>query len=78
MLQKPAKLLLATSLSFALINSVEIHSPNSQSAGLNLNPEAYARSSGGRSGGGSFRRSAPSRPSYPGGGSNPRDSNNPR
>lgn len=72
MLQKSAKLLFATTLSLALINTVD-YSPNNISLSQ---PEAYARSSGGRSGGGSFR-SAPSRSSNPGSRSNPSYNNNP-
>ncbi|HBE19344.1 MAG TPA: hypothetical protein DEG17_26385 [Cyanobacteria bacterium UBA11149] len=57
------KLICATALSFALINSVNIPQPNPNLAKWsNTNNEAFARSSGGRSSGGSFR-SSPSRSS---------------
>jgi uncharacterized membrane protein len=52
------KFLFATALSFALINSVELQTPsNDWGSWVNTSNAAYARSSGGRSGGGSFRGS---------------------
>jgi uncharacterized membrane protein len=67
MLQKTNfKFLFATVLSFALINTVEFPKSSSNWATwLNLSNEAFARSSGGRSGGGSFSRPS-SRPSNSG------------
>ncbi|MFP4297157.1 MAG: hypothetical protein ACLFT0_04805 [Spirulinaceae cyanobacterium] len=54
-------LLLATALSFAVINTVEVKQFTPQhSQWLTLDSEAHARKSGGRSGGGSFKkRSSP-------------------
>lgn len=58
------KFLFATALALALVNSVELKAPNSNwGSWLNLSNEALARSSGGRGGGGSFRRPSNSRPS---------------
>ena len=58
------KFIFATALALALVNSVELQAPNSNwGSWLNLSNEAFARSSGGRGGGGSFRRPSDSRPS---------------
>lgn len=58
------KFLFTTALALALVNSVELQAPNSNwGSWLNLSNEALARSSGGRGGGGSFRRPSNSRPS---------------
>lgn len=68
MLQKiNFKLLFATVLSFALINSVEVpKSISNWGTWLNISNEAFAKSSGGRGGGGSFSRPSNSRPSNSG------------
>jgi uncharacterized membrane protein len=61
------KFLFATVLSLALINSVELETPNNHwGRWLNISNEAFARSSGGRGGGGSFRGPSNSRPSNSG------------
>ncbi len=61
------KLLFATVLSFALINSVEVpKSISNWATWLNISNEALAKSSGGRGGGGSFSRPSNSRPSNSG------------
>ena len=66
------KFFFATALSFALINSVEFPQPSGNfEAELNISNQAFAKSSGGRSGGGSFNRSSGSRS----GGSQSSDSN---
>jgi uncharacterized membrane protein len=50
------KFLFATALSFTLINEVKLQIPNSQlETWVNIGDEAFAKSSGGRGGGGSFR-----------------------
>lgn len=59
----PLKLFLATALSFSVLNSLEISlSPHSATNWLNVDSQVQAKSSGGRSGGGSFRRSSGSSP----------------
>ncbi|MBZ8178947.1 DUF1517 domain-containing protein [Oscillatoria salina] len=60
--QLKVKFLLATVVSFALINSVKFHLPTSnQFDSVEIGIEkAEAKKSGGRSGGGSFKRSSPS------------------
>lgn len=71
------QLLLATAVSFTLLNSVNIQLFSSdQGTGLNISNEADARSSGRRSGGGSFSRGSSSRssPSRSSGGSSSRNS----
>lgn len=68
-----SRLLWTTATAFVLFNTVEIQLPSSQqTTWLNIEQEAYAKRSGGRSGGGSFSR--PSRSS--GGSSSPSRSNN--
>ncbi|MFB2920910.1 MULTISPECIES: DUF1517 domain-containing protein [Aerosakkonema] len=68
-----SRLLWTTATAFLLFNTVEIQMPSSQqTTWLNIEQEAYAQRSGGRSGGGSFSR--PSRSS--GGYSSPSRSNN--
>lgn len=58
------KFLFATALALALVNGIELQAPNSNwGSWVNLSNEALARSSGGRGGGGSFRRPSNSRPS---------------
>lgn len=65
------KFLLATALSFAALNTIELPKPISHlGEEFNLSQQALARSSGGRGGGGSFSRpSGGSRPSGSGSGS---------
>lgn len=57
MLQKSTKLFLTTIAAIATINTIETPQiPNISNSGLSIQTEAQARSSGGRSGGGSFSR----------------------
>jgi uncharacterized membrane protein len=58
--------LLGTLITFTSFNAVNLNlSPNQLGSLLNLDNAAYAKSSGGRTGGGSFRRSSPSRSTSP-------------
>ena len=75
MRQIKPQLFWTTAIAFLLINTAEIRLPGSQEfTGLNIQQAAYARRSGGRSGGGSFSR--PSRSS--GSSGSPSRSNNNR
>ncbi|MGK7941967.1 MAG: DUF1517 domain-containing protein [Crocosphaera sp.] len=57
MLQKTTKLLLTTIAAIATINTLEVSQiPNTSNNWLTVQTEAQARSSGGRSGGGSFKQ----------------------